>query len=228
MHTILIVESDDHALTRRGDELLLDGYEPAVARSDGQARHKLAHSRSEAMLLGSLDSPAAALALLRDLRNGKVPGADPLLPTITIGADTDPLAIRHYEAGADIVLTEDPSPLLVASALAALAHRLRPQEHSHRILRVGTLCIDCDARTATVGSTPVELTRLEFDLLEALAHDPHKVHTRAQLSLEIWHTEWVASRTIDSHASRLRLKLTNAGAEQMPQTIRGLGYRLSH
>lgn len=228
MQTILIVEADDHALRGRGDELLLDGYEPVVARSVEHARHKLALGSCDAMLLGSLDQPREPLALLRDLRNAQIPHADPLLPTITIGANTDQLAIRHYAAGADIVLPHDPSPLLVASALRALADRLGPQEHRHRMLRVGALQVDSDARTATYGAIPIELTRLEFDLLETLARDPHKAHSREQLGLKIWHTEYVSGRTIDSHASRLRLKLSAAGAERMPETIRGVGYRLAH
>jgi DNA-binding response OmpR family regulator len=226
MPTVLIIEADDHALRTRGDELLLDGYDVTTAQTDQQARHKLADSNPDAVILGTLDDAAASLALLRDLRHGQIPRADPRLPVLTVGADSDHIAIRHYEAGADIVLTSHPSPLLVTGALSALAARADGEQQRRRVLRVGSLTIDSDARVATVDEQPVPLTRLEFDLLESLARDPYRVHTRHQLAKEVWNTDFVAGRTIDSHAGRLRSKLNAAGAEPLLQTVRGVGYRL--
>jgi len=223
MHTVLIVEADDHALRARGDELLLDGYEVLTAQSDRQARLRVADAVVDAVVLGDLDGAAASLALLRDLRSGAIPGADPRVPVLTIGGDSDHLAVRHYEAGADIVLPRTPTPLLIAGALGALAARAEGERR--RILRVGPLAVDCDARVASVEARPIRLTRIEFDLLQTLAEQPSTVLTRQQLAKEIWNIEFVAGRTIDSHAGRLRSKLGDAGP--MLQTVRGVGYRLS-
>lgn len=226
MQTILIVEADDHALRTHGDELLLDGYEPLTAQTDQHARLKLATAKPDAMLLGGLDSPAQAIGVLRDLRGGEIPHADPRVPTITIGADSDHVAIRHYEAGADIVLPTNPSPLLVSSALAALAARTHSETQRRRVLRVGSLTVDCDARIASTEGRVIPLTRLEFDLLQTLAHQPYTVLTRQQLAREVWNTDYVSGRTIDSHANRLRTKLNATGVEPLLQTVRGVGYRL--
>jgi DNA-binding response OmpR family regulator len=226
MQNILLVEADDDALRRHGDELLLDGYEPVTAQSADQAQAKLRAGRPDAMLLGSLESQGAALRLLRSLRSGEIPGADVRLPAVSLGADSNEVAIRHYEAGADIVLPTGATPLLVRSALAALAARTQGETQRRRVLRVGSLTIDCDSRTVSSGEAEMPLTRLEFDLLETLAHQPHTVFSRQQLAREVWNTDFVSGRTIDSHAHRIRTKLKAAGVEPLLQNVRGVGYRL--
>lgn len=226
MQTVLIVEADDHTLRARGDELLLDGYDVLAAQADQQARLKLAQGHPDALVLGSLDHAAVGLALLRDLRGGEIPRADPRLPVLTIGADSDHMAVRHYDAGADVTLLSSASPLLVASALSGLAARSHGDRQRRRLLRVDSISVDCDARVAAVDGQTMPLTRLEFDLLQTLAQQPHTVLTRQQLAKEVWNTEYIAGRTIDSHANRLRTKLGAAGAQPLLQTVRGVGYRL--
>ncbi|MGH2867838.1 MAG: winged helix-turn-helix transcriptional regulator, partial [Solirubrobacteraceae bacterium] len=224
--TVLIIEADDQALRARGDELLLDGYDVLAAQTDQHARTRLADGHPEAVVLGALDGAAGSLTFLRDLRRGEIPRADPRVPVLSIGADSDHLAVRHYQAGADLVLPTQSSPLLVTSGLAALAARTQGERQRRRVLRVGSLTVDCDARVATSDGTPVTLTRLEFDLLQTLAQHPHTVLTRDQLAKNVWNTEYISGRTIDSHAGRLRSKLNAAGAEPLIQTVRGVGYRL--
>ncbi|MBV9198046.1 MAG: winged helix-turn-helix transcriptional regulator [Solirubrobacterales bacterium] len=76
----------------------------------------------------------------------------------------------------------------------------------------------------------MKLTRLEFDLLQTLASQPRKAFTRAEVTREVWGYDPHAagpSRTVDSHAHRLRHKLEEAGAEPMVQSVRGVGWRLS-
>ena len=95
---------------------------------------------------------------------------------------------------------------------------------------MGSLTVDRDGRTARVDGRPVKLTRLEFDLLATLASEPRKTFTRAELTREVWDYDPHAagpSRTVDSHAHRLRQKLSQAGAEPMVQTVRGVGWRLT-
>jgi len=226
VHDILIVESDDHSLRTRGDELLLDGYEVHAAQTAQQTRAKLTTVSPDALILGTLEQPPEALALLRELRSGQIPHADSRLPVISIGADTDHAATRHYQAGADLVLANEPSPLLVSGALSALAARVGTEATRRALVRIGSIAIDSGARTVSVDGAEMTLTRLEFDLLEALARDPHTVLTRKQLAQNVWNTEYVAGRTIDSHAARLRTKLSAAGATPALQTVRGVGYRL--
>ncbi len=227
MQNILIVEASDQALNARGDELLLDGFEVLAARTDRQARLKLAEGSPDAVVLGTLGSGAASLALLRALRAGQIPRADPRLPVLSTSPESDHAAVRHYAAGADIVLPQSASPLLVAAGLQALAARAGLERERRRIMRVGSLEVDADARTASIDGTPVTLTRTEFDLLQTMARHPHKVFTRDELAKELWSTEFYAGRTVDSHAYRLRSKLAAAGAEPLVQNVRAIGFRLT-
>ena len=148
---------------------------------------------------------------------------------LVVGADDDSAAVRYYRAGADLALTSRSSPLLVAAGLEALARRTGAEQR-RQVVRVGSLTVDCDARTAEVDNRAVKLTRLEFDLLQTLASQPRKTFTRAELTREVWGHDPHASgpsRTVDSHAHRLRHKLEQAGAQPMVQTVRGVGWRLT-
>ncbi len=225
MRNVLLAESDDLTLRARGDELLLDGYEVLAGQTDSTTRAQLVDSKPDALILGTLTSPAQSLQLLRDLRAGEIPRADSHLPVLSTGADNDPQTVRHYQSGTDIALPSTASPLLIAAGLKALAQR--QDQPRRRILRTGSLTVDCDARTATIDQKPVPLSRLEFDLLQTLARQPHVAHTRQQLAETVWGDNIARGRTIDSHAARLRQKLQAAGAEPLVQTVHGVGYRLT-
>jgi DNA-binding response OmpR family regulator len=96
-----------------------------------------------------------------------------------------------------------------------------------RILSHGKLSIDTAARTVTFASTPIRLRRREYDLLVYLARDPTRVYTRHELLRDIWgyRSEGI-TRTLDSHASRLRRALALVGANGWVRSVRGVGYRL--
>jgi DNA-binding response OmpR family regulator len=226
---VLIVETDQLWLRERADELLMDGYEVTVAAAPDAARIKLGEG-PEALVLCNAGTGPDTIGLLRDLRAGEIPRADSRLPVLVVGADDDSAAVRFYRAGADLALPSQSSPLLVAAGLEALARRAGTEEQRRRILRVGSLTVDCDARVAQVDNRPVKLSRLEFDLLQTLASQPHKTFTRDELTREVWGYDPRAagpSRTVDSHSHRLKQKLHQAGAEPMVQNVRGVGWRLT-
>jgi DNA-binding response OmpR family regulator len=231
MHIVLVVEADDHALRERADELLLDGYEVLASKTDRDARRTLSNPAIDAVVLGRLESPVVCLALLRDLRASAIADADPRLPVLVLGADSDHKATRLYQAGADISLPTTASPLLIKGALEALTTRTEAAALRRRMLRIGQLLIDVDAREVSIGEEPVSLTRLEFDLLQTLAAEPHRTFNRSELTEQVWGYDPAAagaSRTLDSHAVRLRKKLADAGAPGLVRTVRGVGYRLGH
>ena len=221
---VLLVETDELELRERTEQLLMDGYAVDSVSAVDQARVKLAEGPDVLVL----SSEPETIGLLRELRAGEIPRADSRLPVLVFGVDDDSAAVRYYRAGADVALPSESSGLLVAAGLEALARRAGPQET--RVVRVGSLTVDRDARTAQVDGRPVRLTRLEFDLLQTLASEPRRTFTRAELTREVWGFDPQAagpSRTVDSHAHRVRQKLEQAGAESMVQTVRGVGWRLT-
>lgn len=95
------------------------------------------------------------------------------------------------------------------------------------VRRLGPLEIDPAARTASVLGNDVELAKKEFALLLILATAPDRVFSKSELLKAVWGLESTTkSRTLDSHASRLRNKLRSAGAEALIVNCWGVGYRL--
>lgn len=222
---VLLVETDETELRERLEQLLMDGYAVDGVSAVDQAGVKLAEG-PDALVLSS---EAETIGLLRELRAGAIPRADSRLPVLVVGADDDAAAVRCYRAGADLALPTESSGLLVAAGLEALTRRAGPDQR-HRVLRVGSLTVDQDARTAEVDGRRLSLTRLEFDLLATLASQPRKTFTRAEVTREVWRYDPDAtgpSRTVDRHIYGVRAKLEQAGAEPMVQTVRGVGWRLT-
>jgi len=222
--SVLLVESDELELRGRVQQLLMDGYAVDAVGAADQARVRLAEGPGAVVLCGEPQT----IGLLRELRAGEIPRADSRTPVLVVGADDDSAAVRFYRAGADVALPSESSPLLVAAGLEALVRRAgQPQT---RVVRVGCLTVDRDARTAQVDGQAVRLTRLEFDLLATLANEPRRTFTRAELTREVWAYDAAVagpSRTVDTHAHRLRQKLEQAGAPELVQTVRGVGWRLT-
>jgi DNA-binding response OmpR family regulator len=100
-----------------------------------------------------------------------------------------------------------------------------PDEPEDRLVD-GDLEIDLLARTVRVAGQPVDLTRIEFDLLVTLAHNPRRVVTRDQLMESAWDSTFDGSHVLDTHLSRLRCKIAGLGGERVAHAVRGVGFRL--
>lgn len=94
------------------------------------------------------------------------------------------------------------------------------------MLSVGPLTIDTKAHTASLHDKHLNLRQMEYDLLVHLASDPRRVFRKQELLRAVWgYQAPVATRTLDSHASRLHGKLATRG-ERWIINVRSVGYRL--
>lgn len=219
---VLVIDADVRRMNSRVDQLRLDGWKAEGASHDSAARELLAGA--ELVVLGDLGTPAASLQLLRDLRAAKLDSVNADLRVIA-AADSEPQMLSAYAAGADLTLPRNASATVVSASAAALKRRNwnRPD-----VVRLGALEVDRAGRTATLNGQPVQLTRREFALLDAMAQAPGRVFTRDELSREIWGIpQHLAGRTIDAHASRLARKLRAPGALSAVQNVWGVGYKLN-
>jgi DNA-binding response OmpR family regulator len=104
-----------------------------------------------------------------------------------------------------------------------------PPARDEAPIRLGPLRLDLAARRAEVDGAEVLLTEREFDLLAALASDPGRVFTKDELLRDVWgRPERGAIRTLDSHASKVRNKLREAGADGFIVNYWRIGYRLAN
>jgi DNA-binding response OmpR family regulator len=166
-------------------------------------------------------------ALCRTLRAGE-PGRrwDRNVPVIVLTAPEASAAdrVRALESGADDVV-ERHLYLELRARLRAIVRRVSLGQAD--VVEVGGLTVDHRARQVRVGAALVRLSVREFELAACLASDPHRVFTKAELLRDVWSVRnGIRTRTVDSHASRLRRKLEDAGAERVVVNVWGVGYRL--
>ncbi|MGA9875455.1 MAG: response regulator transcription factor [Solirubrobacteraceae bacterium] len=238
--TVLLVESGASLGGEIVEQLRADGYRVALARTAEHARALARAQPIRAVLLGTLDTSRGALDLLEEVR-GSAPGTtggsmwEGCLPTIVLSPSAEQIdLLRAFELGADDFIAhpermgwEGHSHLELRARLKALLRRAEGFPGA-RLLRVGPLDIDTHAHLVRIAGAPVELCRLEYELLVHLARNPSGVCSKHELLRTVW-DQRVSSgvRTVDSHASRLRRKLDAAGAPGFVVNVWGVGYRLT-
>jgi DNA-binding response OmpR family regulator len=171
------------------------------------------------------------LDLLEEIRAPSSPPAaatwEENLPVIVLNPGATQLdLLRAFEAGADdFIATENHPYLELRARLKALLRRT--QRPRPTCIRVGSLHVDTSTRAVHVSGMSLMLGRLEYELLVYLARDPVAVCSKQELLRAIWRQcRPSGTRTVDSHASRLRRKLHAAGATGFVVNVWGVGYRL--
>jgi DNA-binding response OmpR family regulator len=224
---ILIVEDDRATRMFLGDNLLADGYEPLLADCARDAL-RLARTHGPDAVLLDLGLPDRdGLRLLEELRSGDGVGrVDPDIPILVLtgrGGELD--RIRGLERGADDYVLKPFSYHELRLRMAATLRRAGGRPARGR-LRVGPLEIDPAARDVRLDGNRLELSQKEYGLLLALAAQPTRVCTKQDLLRDVWgFRARGTTRTLDSHACRLRAKLAHPDV-QFVVNVWGVGYRL--
>jgi DNA-binding response OmpR family regulator len=142
---------------------------------------------------------------------------------IVLGSPDSETRLRALERCDDYLSRPFAYEELVARIRAVL--RRRPPRTE--LLHLGELVIDRAARRVMAGGVDVVLSAKEYALLLKLASDPERVFTREQLLRDVWgYRSYVPTRTLESHASRVRCKLAAAGLPGWVVNAWGVGYKL--
>jgi DNA-binding response OmpR family regulator len=226
--TLLVVEDDPVLATFLADNLTADGFELVLAASLRDGLRELEYRRPDLAIVDLGLPDGSGLELLAAVReaDGVVSRLDREMPLLVLSArDSELDRVRGFERGADDFVTKPFSYSELRLRITAMLRRTREQR-GHGRLRVGELEIDPVAREVRLRGRRIDLSQKEFALLRALAADPTRVLTKEELLRDVWGFRSLGTtRTLDSHACRLRHKL-GADGDRFVVNVWGVGYRL--
>ena len=217
---ILVVDDEQSIIDLVTAYLEKEGFDFRTAM-DGQAGLKAVRVfKPEIIILDIMLPEMDGLEVLSQLRRE----SDAYVIMLTAKSEeTD--KIVGLSVGADDYLTKPFSPRELIARIKAALRRMR-EGTSHletSVLIYRRLKLDVGARQVWMEDRPVELTAIEFNLLQALAEYPGIVLSREQLLEKVWGYDYYGEiRVVDVHVGHIRQKL---GADDIIATVRGVGYR---
>ena len=219
---VLVVEDSAVFQAIIREALEREGFSVALA-TDGHEGLQLARELEPPVVILDLNLPGLdGLEVCRRLRQF----SDAYVVMLT-GRDDEVDKLVGLSAGADDYVVKPFSGRELVARVRAMLRRPRSGGASDALRRIGDLEIDTLARDVRAGGRAVDLTRIEFDLLDALSAQPRVVFTRDQLLERVWGPTWFGDdHVVDVHLSKLRQKLgDDAQSPRYIRTVRGIGYR---
>jgi len=225
MSRILVVDDEPAILRGLADNLKRELHEVLTA-ADGETGYRLIKEKKPDLVI--LDLMLPKLSGYEVCRQMRAEGMKTLVLMLTArGEETD--RVVGLDMGADDYVTKPFSVRELLARVRALLRRTQPAKASVDQLTVGDVAIDFRKYEARKAGKPFEMTRREFQLLQALASRPGEVVTRDELLDQVWGLEtYPTTRTIDNHIAGLRAKLERNPVEpKRLLTVRGVGYKWS-
>lgn len=222
---VLIAEDDAEIAGILDAYFTREGFRTVHAR-DGQVALDLHRSLKPDIVLADITMPRLdGWELLAEIQRR---GRTPVIMITALDEDVDRL--QGLRIGADDYIVKPFNPIEVVARVKAVLRRAGLAQAS-AVIRAGSLTIDLDSYQATIEkdgvTTALHLTLTEFRLLTHLARTPTKAFSRSELVDACLPGSDALDRTIDSHLSKLRKKLEQAGGEDILISVRGIGYRLA-
>ena len=226
---ILVVDDDKSIVKVLTAYLEQSGYQVYPAYDGEMALHTLRRERPDLVILDLMMPKRDGYEVTNLVRADKTLASTPIIMLTARVEDTD--KIVGLELGADDYITKPFNAREVIARVKSLLRRVRldqsPNATPH-VLTCGTLRLDLDQHTLTVDSELVELTRTEFNLLEALLSNPGYTLTRDELlEKAVGYAYEGLGRALDTHIRNLRRKIEpDPDNPTYIQTVYGVGYRL--
>jgi DNA-binding response OmpR family regulator len=226
--TLLLVEDDPVVRTFLADNLTADGFQVLLADCLRDGLRLLEYKRPDLAVVDVGLPDGSGLDLIRTVRaaDGVASRLDPFVPLLILSGRAAELdRLRGFEVGCDDFLPKPFSYGELRMRVQAVLRRTQERRGRGR-LRVGGLEVDPASREVRVHGRRVALSQKEFALLLALAAEPTRVFTKEELLRDVWGFRSMGTtRTLDSHACRLRHKLGEEG-DRFVVNVWGVGYRL--
>ena len=226
---LLLAEHEPETCCLLERHLAEDGFDVVRATDSGEVLKLAETARPDLVLLGAALPGLTAVELCRRLREGE-PGRtwDRDVPLIVLGPDeadaTD--RVRAFDRGADDYVARPFVYEELRARIRAVLRRAAPPPPIRT--EAAEIRVDLATRRVTVRETRVAVSGKEYELLLKLMSDPARVFRKEELLRDVWGYRSIGrTRTLDSHASRLRRKLNAVGTdERYVLNVWGVGYRL--
>jgi len=221
MTLIMVVDDDQDLAEMLGIVLTSSGFDVDLVSRGDEALEVFRNNPPDLVLLDVMLPGIDGIEVCRLIRK------ESMVPIVMLSAKGETQDIvRGLEAGADDYMQKPFRDK--AELVARIRTRLRRTNSDVTgLLTIGDLTIDVTAHEVRRGASVIQLTRLEFDLLVALAKDPGRVFSRDTLLSEVWgYRQTTDTRLVNVHVQRLRSKIEHdAEHPEIVMTVRGVGYK---
>ena len=224
---LMIVDDDAEMRTLLAEYFRRLGFEVAEKESGQAALQSAAADRFDCFILDVAMPEMSGLDLLKKLRERGIQTPALFLTAHDLVDDK----VAGFEAGADDYLAKPFSPRELEKRIEALLRRGQPPQPGgdEERMAIGDLVVDKRRHEVSRAGARIDLTPLEFQILELLASEPGRAWSRNDLLDRVWSTEYEGyQRNIDPHINRLRKKLeADPKNPHYVLTVRGVGYKLN-
>ena len=225
---LMIVDDDMEMRTLLAEYFRRLGFDVAEKESGMAALQTATTDRFDCFILDVAMPEMSGLELLKKLRERGIETPALFLTAHDLLDDK----VAGFEAGADDYLAKPFSPRELEYRIEALLRRKSPPPKAgaeEERMEIGDLVVDKRRHEVSRGGARIDLTPLEFQILELLASEPGRAWSRNDLLDRVWSTEYEGyQRNIDPHINRLRKKLeADPKNPHYVLTVRGVGYKLN-
>jgi two-component system OmpR family response regulator len=220
---ILIVDDNEDIRFFVKSALTPEGFEVIEAENGTQALEMFRREEPTVIILDLSIGQPDGFEVCREIR--KVSSVPIIMLT---SHDEEMDEAMCLAAGADDYITKPVSARILAlRTTTQIRHRAAQNEREGAIITAGPLSLNTDTRDLVINQTRIDLTRTEYDFIHLLISNPKRVFTREQISEAIGTSlEYSSDHLLDTHASRIRMKIKEVSEVKVLHAVRGVGYRL--
>ena len=218
---LLLVDSDHLFRERMSEHCPRDKYSISTASDALSAVEAFYEHTPDFLLVNTRLSDTPGFDVVNRLRQHRK------FPFIILADEhTLEAELTAFDYGCEDFIIKSVDIGVICARINAASERHSLGEKNLSTLTCGPITMNTQRRTTTVAGKDVSLTRIEFDLLALLVESPQRVYQRDELLSLVWGSWYGDSHTIESHMSRLRRKILDAGGPSIGHAVRGIGYCL--
>ena len=223
MQTILIIEDERDLADLLSFNLAKEGYKTVIASDGIDGLQAAARILPDLVLLDLMLPGMLGTEVCKRLKKSEQTSRIPVIMLTAKGEEID--KVVGFEVGADDYVVKPFSTRELLLRVKAVLRRTATETIESPVIKVGAITIDTERHLVAVNGAEVTFTTTEFNLLHTLIKRLGRVQSREVLLRDVWGYNFVEdTRTVDTHVTRLRTKMGEAG--EMIKTVRGFGYKM--